>query len=101
MEHADDAGSFHALLLIDFQYDFIDDDGRMPIIADRQIEQVRLAGLFARACVAATARGAIARGLQLQLLVDAIACKSNESRSSALTRLARSGMQLVAGGSDD
>ncbi len=54
------------------------------LLKHRQIEQVCLAGLFARACVTATAKEALVRGLRVQLLVDAIACKSNASRSAAL-----------------
>ena len=185
MRDTDDPGLRRALLLIDFQYDFLADDGRMPVdrsqvepvvqaaraaieraqgsgdlviqignefrssdfvgnafrhraamagspgadwdprvdagnsvylakwkssafcnpelsqlLKDHQIEQVCLAGLFARACVTATAKEALAQGLQVQLLVDAIACKSNASRSAALARLARRRMQLVADGSE-
>ena len=182
MGHADDTASRRALLLIDFQYDFLADDGRMPVdrsqvqpvvtaarsaidkahdagdlivrignefkpgdfvgnafrrraaiagsagagwdprveagdsvylakwrsnafcnpelshlMSDHLIERVCLTGLFARACVTATAKGARARGLQVDLLVDAIACKSDASRSAALNRLGRRGMQLVVG----
>jgi nicotinamidase-related amidase len=66
------------------------------LLEDGQIEQVCLSGMFARACVTATAKAAMAQGLQVQLLVDAIACKSNASRSAALARLARRRMRLVA-----
>jgi nicotinamidase-related amidase len=66
------------------------------LLEDGQIEQVCLSGMFARACVTATAKAAMAQGLQVELLVDAIACKSNASRSAALARLARRRMQLVA-----
>ena len=45
----------------------------------------------------ATAKDTLAQGLQVQLLVDAIACKSNASRSAALARLGRRGIQLVGG----
>ena len=181
MAHADDTAPRRALLLIDFQYDFLADDGRMPVdrtqvqpvvaaarsaidtargagdlvvrignefrpgdfvgnafhhraaiagspgacwdpridardsvylakwksnalcnpevshlMGEHLIERVSLAGLFARACVTATAKGARARGLQVDLLVNAIACKSDASRSAALTRLGRRGMQLIA-----
>jgi len=65
------------------------------LLEEHRIEQVCLTGLFARACVTATAKSAMARGLQVQLLVDAIACKSDGSRSAALARLASRGMQLV------
>lgn len=186
MGHADDPAPRRALLLIDFQYDFLADGGRMPVdrtqvqpvvaaarsaidtaqdagdlvvrignefrpgdfvgnafrhraaiagspgacwdpridardsvylakwksnafcnpelshlMGKHLIERVCLAGLFARACVTATAKGAKARGLQVDLLVNAIACKSDASRSAALTRLGRRGMQLVVGHSAD
>jgi nicotinamidase-related amidase len=70
------------------------------LLKDREIDQVCLAGLFARACVTATAKEALVQGLQVQLLVDAIACKSNASRSAALARLARRRIQLVADDSE-
>jgi nicotinamidase-related amidase len=65
------------------------------------VGEVRIAGLYARACVTATARAAKARGLKVILLTDAIACQSDSSRSAALTRLASRGMQLARSDSAD
>ncbi len=65
------------------------------LLKDCQVGEVRLTGLYARACVTATARAAKAQGLIVWLQADAIACKTNASRSAALARLAKSGMQLV------
>ena len=59
------------------------------------IEILAIAGLQARACVAATARDAIARGLCVELLGDAIACVSDKSRARALSNLARRGAAIL------
>jgi nicotinamidase-related amidase len=69
------------------------------LLASHGIEQVVLAGLYARACVSATAKGALARGLRVTVLPDAVACRSDSSRRAALERLARIGADLTAGGS--
>lgn len=68
------------------------------LLADHGIEQVMLAGLYARACITATAKGAMARGLHVIVLRDAVACRSGSSRRAALERLARLGAELAAGG---
>ncbi len=59
------------------------------------IETLAIAGLQARACVAATARDALARGLRVELLGDAIACISDKSRARALSGLARRGAAVT------
>jgi nicotinamidase-related amidase len=51
--------------------------------------------LYARACVAATAKAALKRDLAVEVLAPAVACKSDASRSKALNWLARHGVQLV------
>lgn len=69
---------------------------RLPeLLASHGIEQVVLAGLYARACVTATAKGALARGLRVTVLPDAVACRSDSSRQAALKRLARLGAELT------
>jgi nicotinamidase-related amidase len=65
------------------------------LLAENQIEQLALAGLKASACVTATVKSALARGLRVQLLADAIACRTDASRDAALNRLARQGAELV------
>ena len=116
-----------ALLLIDFRDDFLADHGRMPVARD-QVEpvlaatraaiaqaqargdlivqignefrpEVVVAGLYARACVAATAKAALARGFHVQVLGDAVACRSDASREGALGRLRGFGAQVIHGGS--
>lgn len=52
---------------------------------------IALTGLQAKACVAATAKDAIARNLRVELISDAIACVSDKSRDRALAKLARRG----------
>jgi nicotinamidase-related amidase len=59
------------------------------------IAEVQISGLYARACVTATARAAKAQGLAVVVLTDAIACKTNASRSAALARLAKRGVRLA------
>jgi nicotinamidase-related amidase len=53
-----------------------------------------LTGLFARACVTATAKDALAKGYAVHVLVDAVACKSAASRAHALARLEARGAVL-------
>jgi nicotinamidase-related amidase len=68
------------------------------LLASHGIEQVVLAGLYARACVSATAKGALARSLRVTVQQDAVACRSDSSRQAALERLARIGAEVTAGG---
>jgi nicotinamidase-related amidase len=65
------------------------------LLAERRVDQVRLAGLYAKACVSATARGAHQRGLSVQVIGDATACSSNKSREVALDKLRRLGVEVV------
>jgi len=64
------------------------------LLAREGVDQVTLCGLYARACVMATAREAQSRGLSVTVLRDAVACRSNGSRAAALSRLARRGVEL-------
>ena len=65
------------------------------MIDEHQIRKVRLAGLFARACVSSTALGAQRRGLRVQVIGGATACRSDRSRAKALDRLRRRGIEIV------
>jgi nicotinamidase-related amidase len=64
------------------------------LLARAGVEQVTLCGLYARACVTATAREALSRGLRVTVVRDAVACRSDGSRATALRRLARRGVEL-------
>jgi nicotinamidase-related amidase len=64
-------------------------------LQSHQITSLTLAGVFARFCVAATARDAVARGYAVDLLAPAIACASDATRKRALARLARRGARVV------
>ncbi len=64
------------------------------LLAREDVGQVTLCGLYARACVTATAREALSRGLSVTVLRDAVACRSDGSRAAALRRMARRGVQL-------
>ena len=72
------------LLLIDFQRDFLADDGRMPV-ARSQV-----------APVLAAARAALARGLRHRL-ADAVACRSDVTRARALAKLGHLGAEVAYG----
>jgi nicotinamidase-related amidase len=63
---------------------------------DRGIRHVTIAGLFAQGCVRATARGALRRGMTVDILRDAVACASDRSRDRALTLLAARGAHLTS-----
>jgi nicotinamidase-related amidase len=54
-----------------------------------------LTGVYARACVAATARDALARGYAVDLLTKKIACASDATRRRALSRLAKRGARVL------
>jgi len=64
------------------------------------IAWLTLTGVFARACVSATARDALARGYAVDLLAAAIACASDASRRRALARLVKRGARLIENAAD-
>lgn len=63
----------------------------------RDINQVVLTGLYATACVTATAKSALARGYRVDILGDAVADSSDRARKRALDRLASHGANIVKG----
>ncbi|MGO9753931.1 MAG: cysteine hydrolase family protein [Solirubrobacteraceae bacterium] len=65
------------------------------LLDERGVGHVILTGLQAGACVTATAKAALARGLQVSALTPAVACRSDASRDRALGRLARRGVHLL------
>jgi nicotinamidase-related amidase len=64
------------------------------VLEENGVERITLAGLYARACITATAKGAMKRGLKVRLLVDAIACRSDASRDAAVIRMRKRGVRL-------
>jgi nicotinamidase-related amidase len=64
------------------------------LLAREGVAQVTICGLYARACVTATARDALRRGLRVVVIRDAVACRSDRSREAALQRLSRHGIEL-------
>jgi nicotinamidase-related amidase len=60
------------------------------------IEELALGGMFASACVSATAKAALARGFRVRLLEGAIACSNDRTKARALARLTRAGAKLAA-----
>ena len=65
------------------------------VLVKNGVERITLAGLYAHACITATAKGAMRRGLEVRLLVDAIACRSDTSRDAAVILMRKRGVQLV------
>jgi nicotinamidase-related amidase len=65
------------------------------LLEERNVDKVCLAGLFAKACVTATAKSASERGYSVQVRADATACRSEKSRAKALDKLRRNGVQIV------
>ena len=65
------------------------------VLTENKVSDVRLAGLYAKACVSATAKSARKRGLTVQVLADATACRSEKSRRHALDKLRRIGIQVL------
>jgi nicotinamidase-related amidase len=65
------------------------------LLREHRIHDVILAGLYANACVTATAKAAMGRGFHVQVLSDAVACHSDASREAALERLRGRGAQIV------
>jgi len=63
----------------------------VEILDQHKAGTLELTGLFARACVSATAKDAMKKGFQVRILGDAIACASDRSRAAALTRLRSAG----------
>jgi nicotinamidase-related amidase len=56
-------------------------------LAEQGVGEVLLAGVMANACVAAIARGALARGLLVRLLAPAIGARSDRAKEHALRKL--------------
>jgi nicotinamidase-related amidase len=65
------------------------------LLEEAHVSQVRLAGLYAKACVSATARAAHKRGLAVQVIGQATACSNDRSRQDALAKLGVMGITVV------
>lgn len=67
----------------------------VALLKQQRVDQVRLTGLYAKACVTATAKGGRKRGLSVQVIGDATACSSDKSRQAALDKLRRIGIEVL------
>lgn len=67
----------------------------MALLNEARVGQVRLAGLYTKACVSATAKAAHKRGLSVQVISDATACSSDRTRRAALDKLRRIGIEVI------
>lgn len=66
-----------------------------PWLRARDVHELVLAVLFAKACVTATATGALARGFAVGVLAAGVACGGDRSRDQALARLSRRGVTVL------
>lgn len=66
-------------------------------LREKQIRRLYLAGLFASACITATAKAAMAHGFDVTVLADAVADRSNPARTRALRRLQKLGATVITG----
>ena len=67
----------------------------VTLLEQAHVGQIRLAGLYAKACVSATAKAAQKRGLSVQVIGEATACSSDKSRKDALDKLRGAGITVV------
>ena len=66
-----------------------------PWLRERGVGEVVLTGLFARACITATAKSALKRGFRVATIDAATACANDQSRAKALARLHTKGVAQV------
>jgi nicotinamidase-related amidase len=67
----------------------------MALLEEQGVGQVRLTGLYAKACITATAKGGRKRGSSVQVIGDATACSSEKSRQVALDKLRLIGIEVL------
>ncbi|MGH8012177.1 MAG: cysteine hydrolase family protein [Candidatus Binataceae bacterium] len=60
------------------------------------ITHVVICGVYADACITATAREALRRGFTVTVLADAVGAASDSARQSALAKLSRAGAEVQA-----
>jgi nicotinamidase-related amidase len=65
------------------------------LLQNSHVGAVSLTGLYTKACISATAKAARKQGLSVQVIGDATACSSDESRRTALDKLHRIGIDIV------
>jgi nicotinamidase-related amidase len=66
-----------------------------PLLAERGVKRLVVGGVYADACVAATARTALARGFRVTILTDGVGAASDAVRDRACASLARRGAKLA------
>ncbi len=68
--------------------------GLETFLHDHHISRVVICGVYADACVTATARGALRRGFAVTVLSDAVGAANDAVRRSALEKLRRDGTRV-------
>ena len=64
-------------------------------LTERGVKELLIGGVYADACVAATARAALRRGFKVTVLTDAVGAISDNGRERACAALARRGAKLA------
>jgi biuret amidohydrolase len=67
----------------------------VTLLEEAHVGHIRVAGLYAKACVSATAKAAHKRGFSVEVIGEATACTSEKSRENALDRLRSIGIAVV------
>ena len=65
------------------------------LLADRRVKRLIIGGVYADACVTATTRTALARGLDVTLLRDGVGAANDSARDRACADLVRRGAKLA------
>lgn len=65
------------------------------LLGGASVREILVAGLYARACVAATVRDGLDRGFEVTVLADALACRSDATRAAAIGRMRTLGANIT------
>ncbi len=65
-----------------------------PFLREHHVKRVVICGVYADACVTATARGALRRGFEVAVLSDAVGAAGDDARRSAIEKLGRDNIEI-------
>lgn len=68
-----------------------------PLLARLNVGRLVIGGVFADACVSATARAALGKGYQVAILGEGVGAGSAKAREAALDRLRAAGAEILTG----
>ncbi len=64
-------------------------------VAQQRLESAAIAGVYADACVRATAIAAVQRGIQVTVLADAVAASKQRTRDAGLEKMIKAGAEVM------